>query len=179
MVAYAQALQSWVEKVDPPMKGKPCLLAESVKELREEMRCYLSFAKEDMFKGVALLEETSTIQMEEADPQSARSTPANTLEVEATVGMAREPTVEKRPPIKFPGWEKVLHPSQPMVAAGQIPPPSRDPRLRPSVGNCWAVGSALQSNSSNCLVLILHKQLGNYLLSTEESYGPTAQHMQD
>ena len=27
---------------------------------------------------------------------------------------------------------------------------------------CWAVGPALQSNSSNCLVLILHRQLGNY-----------------
>ena len=24
---------------------------------------------------------------------------------------------------------------------------------------CWAVGPALQSNSSNCLVLILHRQL--------------------
>ena len=44
---------------------------------------------------------------------------------------------------------------------------------------CWAVGPALQSNSSTCLVLILHRQLGNYLLSTGESYGLTAQHMQD
>ena len=26
---------------------------------------------------------------------------------------------------------------------------------------CWAVGPALQSNSSNCLVLILHGQFGN------------------
>ena len=26
---------------------------------------------------------------------------------------------------------------------------------------CWAVGPALQSNSSNCLVLIPHRQLGN------------------
>ena len=45
--------------------------------------------------------------------------------------------------------------------------------------SCWAVGPALQSNSSNCLVLILHRQLGNYLRSTGESYGPTAEHMQD
>ena len=27
---------------------------------------------------------------------------------------------------------------------------------------CWAFGSALQSISSNCLVLILHRQLGNF-----------------
>ena len=44
--------------------------------------------------------------------------------------------------------------------------------------SCWAVGPALQSNSSNCLVLILHRQLGNYLLGTGKNYGPTAQHMQ-
>ena len=46
-------------------------------------------------------------------------------------------------------------------------------------GRCWAVGPASQSNISNCLVLILHRQLGNYLLSIGESYGPTAQHSQD
>ena len=28
---------------------------------------------------------------------------------------------------------------------------------------CWAVGPALQSNISNCLVLIPHRQLGNFL----------------
>ena len=33
MVAYAQALQYWAEKTDPPAGGRPCLLAESVKEL--------------------------------------------------------------------------------------------------------------------------------------------------
>ena len=40
---------------------------------------------------------------------------------EATVGRAREPAAERRPPNRFPGWEKVLCPSQPMVAARQIP----------------------------------------------------------
>ena len=38
---------------------------------------------------------------------------------------------------------------------------------------------ALQSNSSNCLMLIQHRQLGNYLLSTGESYDLTAQNSQD
>ena len=36
---------------------------------------------------------------------------------------------------------------------------------------------ALQNNSSSCLVLILHRQLGNYLLSSGETYGLTAQHI--
>ena len=126
MVAYTQALQFWLEKADPPVGGRPCLLAESVKELWEEMRCYLSFLDGEVFKGMVPPEETSAIPTEEANPQS---TSASTPEEEATTGVAREPAVERRHP-KFPGWEKVLHPFQPVVAAGQIPHLSRGPRLR-------------------------------------------------
>ena len=129
MVAYAQALQYWVEKADPCAGGRPCLLAESVKELWEEMRCYLSSSDKEVFKGMVPLEETSTTLTEEANPQSTGTTPASTSEEEATMRVTREPAVERRSP-KFPGWEKVLHPSQPMVAVGQIPYPSRGPRLR-------------------------------------------------
>ena len=39
MVAYAQALQFWAEKVDLPSKGKPCLLVRSVRELWGEVMC--------------------------------------------------------------------------------------------------------------------------------------------
>ena len=121
-MAYAQALQFWAERVDPPAGGRPHLLAENVKELQEEMRCYLSFLDEEVFKGMDLQEEMSAKPTEKADPQSARTTPVSTPEEEATVGTAKESIAEKRPPIKFLGWEKVLHPSQPMVAARQIPP---------------------------------------------------------
>ena len=38
-VTYTHALQYWVEKTDLPTGGQPHLLAESVKELQEEMRC--------------------------------------------------------------------------------------------------------------------------------------------
>ena len=41
-IAYAHALQNWVEKSDLPTGGHPHWLAESVKELWEEMSCYLS-----------------------------------------------------------------------------------------------------------------------------------------
>ena len=57
MVAYAQALQFWLEKADPPTGGKPHLLAGSMVGLREEMKCYVSFSDEDVFNGVALLEK--------------------------------------------------------------------------------------------------------------------------
>ena len=46
-------------------------------------------------------------------------------------------------------------------------------------GRYWAVWPAFQSNSSNCLVLIPQRQLGNYLLTTVESFGLTSQHLQD
>ena len=75
------------------------------------MRCYLSFLDEEVFKGVALPEETSAKPTEEADPLSTRTTPVSTPEEEATAGTAKESIAEKRPPIKFLGWEKVLHPS--------------------------------------------------------------------
>ena len=109
-VAYAQALQYWAEKVDQPAGGKLCLLEESVKELREELRCYLSFSNEEVFKGVALLEEMSAALVEEAIPQSTRTTPASTPEGSAVMGATKEPAVEKRVS-KFLGWENVLHPS--------------------------------------------------------------------
>ena len=99
-------------------------MAESVKRLQEGMRCYLFFLDEEVFKGMVPLEETSAILTEEANPQSTGTTPASTPEEEAIVGVAREPAVEKRFP-KFLGWEKVLHPFQPMVAARQIPHLSR------------------------------------------------------
>ena len=128
-MAYAQALQYWVEKADLPAGGRPCLLVESVKELQEEMGCYLSFSDEEVFKGMVPPEEMSTIPTEEANCQSTGTTHVGNPEEEATVGVTREPAAERRSP-KFPGWEKVLHLSQPMVAARQIPHPSRGPRLR-------------------------------------------------
>ena len=129
-VAYTWALQYWVEKADLPAGGGPCMLAESVKELWEEMRYCLSFSNKEVFKGIVPLEETSAIPTEEANPQSAGTTPASTPKKEATMGMAKEPATEGRPPNKFLAWEKVLHPTLPMVAAGQIPCLSKGPRLR-------------------------------------------------
>ena len=131
MVAYAHALQFWVEKFNPPTKGKPCLLVESMIKLQKEMECYLSFSDEDVLKGIAPPEETSIIPPEEVTPQSTQPTPAGNPTKEAAVDMTVQSTAEKRPPNKFPGWEKVLHPSRPVVAAGEILPLSRGPRQRP------------------------------------------------
>ena len=109
-MAYTRALQHCMEKTDLPAIGKPCLLVESVKELREGLKCYLSFSDEEVFKGLALPEETSAALVEEAIPQRMGTMPASTPKVGAIVRATEEPAVEKRTP-KFLGWKKVLHPS--------------------------------------------------------------------
>ena len=96
-----------MEKIDPPAGGRPCLLAESMKELREEIKYYLSSSEEEVFQGVALPEE---------DDQSPETAPADIPKTPC----APEPTAQRRDP-KFLGWENILHPLQPVVTAGEIP----------------------------------------------------------
>ena len=110
MVAYTWAFQFWAEKADLPTGCKPCLLAGSVVELWEEIKCYISFSDEDVFKGIALLEEFSVGPSQEATPESAQPTLANPLMKKATGDMTMEAAAEKMHLNKFPGWEKVQHP---------------------------------------------------------------------
>ena len=49
--------------------------------------------------------------------------PAIAPKEQATREASQEPAPERKSP-KFPRWEKVLHPSQPAVAVGQLPHPS-------------------------------------------------------
>ena len=53
-VVYAQALQFWAEKANLPTLGQPCLLVGSVLELREVMKCYVSFLNNAVFGSMAL-----------------------------------------------------------------------------------------------------------------------------
>ena len=94
-MAYARALQHWAEDINLPAGGGPRLLAEGVKELREEVKWYLSFSNEEVFKGVVLPEKE--------EDQKLKTLSANAPD-------APESTKERRGP-KFLGWEKVLHPS--------------------------------------------------------------------
>ena len=123
MVVYSQALQHWAEKTDLPAGGKPHLLAGSVRELKKELCSYLPFSDEEVFKGLALPEETS---LKEVTPQSMSTC---TLEGGAGTEANRELAGERRAP-KFLGWEKFLHPSWPVVAAGEVPHLLRGPRPR-------------------------------------------------
>ena len=119
VVAYARALQYWAEQNNLPAGGEPHLLAKSVQELREEVKWYLSFTDKEVFWGVALPEK-------EEEEESPRASAATTV--------TKVPCIPEFPPenraLKFEGWWKVLHPSRPGVAAGDIPPPTRTPRPR-------------------------------------------------
>ena len=99
VVAYARALQHWVEQNNLPAGGEPCLLVRSVLELREEVKWYLSFTDEEVFWGVALPKE---------EEEDSLQTPCATNLSEAHC--VPESVPEGRAP-KILGWEKVLHPS--------------------------------------------------------------------
>ena len=73
-IAYAHALQYWAEKSDLATGGQPCWLAESVKELREEVRCYLSLMDKEVFEGMTLPEGIPTSPDEESQPPSETAT---------------------------------------------------------------------------------------------------------
>ena len=131
MVAYAQALQFWVEKAYLPTQDQPHLLAGSVVELRKDMKCYVSFPDKVIFSGMALPEEPSTTQPKEATPESAQPMQTDSPIEEAAAKINEEPSKKEQPENKFPGWREMLHPSRPVIAAGQIPPISWDSKWRP------------------------------------------------
>ena len=97
-MAYAQALQFLVEKTNLPTQGPPCLLAGSIVELREEMKCYISFSDEDVFSGMAIPEEPSNTQLKEATPECAQPTQTDSLVKEAVVKGTEESTKKEKLP---------------------------------------------------------------------------------
>ena len=103
-VAYAQALQFWVEKANPPTQGQPCLLVGSILELREEMKYYVSFPDEAIFSGVDLPKESLTTQSKEATPNSAQPVHPNSPVEEAAVKIIEEESTKRdQPPNQIPG----------------------------------------------------------------------------
>ena len=55
-ITYAQALQYWAERANPPMLGQAHLLARSVLDLRKMMERYISFSDDTVLGSVALPE---------------------------------------------------------------------------------------------------------------------------
>ena len=72
-------------------------------ELREEMKCYVSFPSEAIFSSVALPEEPLAMQPEEATPMSAQPMQTNSPVEEATTEITEELTKKEQAPNQFPG----------------------------------------------------------------------------
>ena len=98
-------------------------------ELRREIEFYLSFTNEEVFRGVDLpkKEESSPMVLGTTDVTPVTDIPGTTDAPEAQP--IPNPMPGKKIP-KYARWEKVLHPSQPVLAAGEIPEPATMPKSR-------------------------------------------------
>ena len=83
------------------------------------MSCYLSFSDKEVFEGVTPLEGMSTSPTEEAEPHSMTAIPAIASKEQVARKTSQVLAKERKSP-KFPRWEKVLHPSQPVAVTGQL-----------------------------------------------------------
>ena len=104
-IVYAHALQYWAEKSDLPTGGQPHWLAKSVKELQEEMKCYLSFSDREVFEGVAPPEEMPSGLFEGAESPSVMTVPTATSWEQPVKETPHKLAKERKCP-KFPRWEK-------------------------------------------------------------------------
>ena len=89
-------------------------------ELRREIRFYLSFTDEEVFRGVDLPKKEESGPM---IPATTDITPVANIPGATDVPEVQpilKPMPEKKAP-KYAGWEKILHPSWPVLATGEIP----------------------------------------------------------
>ena len=91
-MAYAKALQILAGKGQTAYQRSSTPFSRSVVELREGMKCYISFTDKDIFGGMVLLQESPIIQPKEATPKGAQLAPANSPVKEATTDVTMEPT---------------------------------------------------------------------------------------
>ena len=112
----------------------------SIVELREEMKCYVSFSDEDVFSGMALPEEPLVTQSKEAAPKSAQPTQADSPVNEAIANVTEESTKWEKLPNQFPGWKEVIHSSRPVATTRQLPFISQGPKQRP---HSWSSGERM------------------------------------
>ena len=98
-------------------------------ELRREVKFYLSFTDEEVFRGVDLpkKEESCPMVPTTDDVTTIADIPGTTNVPE--VQPVPKPMPEKKAP-KYARWEKVLHPSWPVLAAREICQPSTMLKLR-------------------------------------------------
>ena len=151
MVAYAQALQCLAEQNNLLRRDQPCLLAESMAKLRREVGFYLSFMDEEVFQGVDLPKEKGS------KPSAPATATTDAPGVITTLEMQSIPKVAP----KYARWDTVVHPSQPVVATGEIPQPTAAPQVKRRALQLTRTTSI--SPPSNTPRLHLHQSLPHQL----------------
>ena len=90
-----------MEENNLPKREQPCILVESIVELRREVGFYLSFTDKEVFRGIDLPKE------ERSSPSAPTTTTADAPGATDTPEM---PPISKVAP-KYAGWDMVVHPS--------------------------------------------------------------------
>ena len=67
-MAYAQGLQYWMERLNPPEDPDFCPLARSVLELRERVKEHVIFTKQDVIQGLGVVNPGATSQWPQPIP---------------------------------------------------------------------------------------------------------------
>ena len=108
-VAFTRALQHFAEQNNLPKRNEWCLLAESIMELRMEVKFYLSFTDEEVFRGVDLpkKEESCPMVPTTTDITTTANIPGATDVPEAQP--VPKAMLEKKAP-KYAGWKKSTTP---------------------------------------------------------------------
>ena len=122
-IAYARALQHFAKQNNLPKRNERCLLAESVMELRREIGFYLSFTDEEVFRGVDLPKKEESCPMVPATTNITTATDNTGATDVPEVQPVLKPMPKKKAP-KYARWEKMLHPSQLVLATREIPKPA-------------------------------------------------------
>ena len=120
-LAYAQALQYWTEKTNPPVPNEPHHLVMCVHELRQGMRRYMTFSDYDVFEG--LMHGLPGAEVEEAThpdpvkhlladgPAALMVAPSVSENMSAT--LITTPAISKDHPWCIGGWAgQSSHPSE-------------------------------------------------------------------
>ena len=112
VIAYARALQHFAKQNNPPKSNEWHLLVESIMELRREVKFYLSFTDEEVFRGVDLPKKEESCPMVPATTNIITTTDipgaTNVPEVQPVL----KPIPKKKAP-KYAGGKKYYtHPGQ-------------------------------------------------------------------
>ena len=127
-IVYTRALQHFAKQNNLPKRNEQCLLVKSIIELRREIKFYLSFMDKEVFRGVDLPKEEGSPMVAATINVTPVTNIPGAIDVPEVQLILNPMPVKKTP--KYARWEKILHPSQLVLAAREIPEPATKPKSK-------------------------------------------------